>query len=89
LKFGILVATIEKYHPIFLAQNIQNCPFYEGPKFAHFVIIDFTKKLPDSIKLSIFSKIKHILNPYILAHRALMTPTSEVKGQGHVLLVKN
>jgi hypothetical protein len=74
----------------FLAQNNQICPFYEGPKFAHFIKIksDFTKKLPGSIKLGIFSKTKHILNPYILAHRDLMILTSKVKGKYHVFLVK-
>jgi hypothetical protein len=73
----------------FLAQHIQICPFYERQKFAHFIKSDFTKKLPGSIKLCIFSKTKHILNPYILAHRALMTLTSKVKSQGHIFLVKN
>jgi hypothetical protein len=73
----------------FLAKIIQICPFYEGRKFAHFIKRDLTKKLPGSNKLGIFSKTKHILYPYILARGALMTPTSEVKGQGHVFLVKN
>jgi hypothetical protein len=40
----------------FLAKNIQLCPFYEEPKFAHFIKRDFTKKLPGSTKLGIFSK---------------------------------
>jgi hypothetical protein len=44
----------------FLAQNIEICPFYEGSNFAHFIKTDFTKKLPGSIKLEIFSKTKHI-----------------------------
>jgi hypothetical protein len=73
----------------FLAQNIQICPFYEGPKFAHFIKSDITKKLPGSTKLGIFSKTKHILNTYNLAHRALITPSLKVKGQGHIFLVKN
>jgi hypothetical protein len=73
----------------FLAQNIKICPCYEGPKFAHSIKSDFTKMLPVSIKLGIFSKTKHLLNPYDLAHRALMTLTSKVKGQGRVFLVKN
>jgi hypothetical protein len=72
-----------------VAQNIQICPFYEEPKFAHFIKNDFTKMLPGSIKLGIFSKTKHILNPYDLAHRALMTPSLKVKDQGHIFLVKN
>jgi hypothetical protein len=73
----------------FLAQNIQICPFYEGPKFAHVIKSDFTKKkkLPGSVKLNIFSKTKHILNPYNLAHRALMTLTPGLKG--HVFMVEN
>jgi hypothetical protein len=73
------------------AQNTQICPFYEEPKFAHFIKSDFTKKLPGYIKLGIFSKTKHILNPHDLAHRAMMTPTSEIKGQGqgHVFLVQD
>jgi hypothetical protein len=73
----------------FLAKNTQICPFYEGPKFAHFINNDFTKKLPGSVKLGIFSKTKHILNPYDRAHRALMTPSLKVKDQGHIFLVKN
>jgi hypothetical protein len=73
----------------FLAQNIQICPFYEGLKFAHFIKVDFTKKFPGSIKLNIFSKTKNILNPYDLAHRALMTLSLKVKGKGHIFLVKN
>jgi hypothetical protein len=72
-----------------LAQNIQICPLYEGSKFAHLIKSDFTKKLPGSTKLRIFSKPKHILNPDDLAHGALMTPSSKVKGQGHIFLVKN
>jgi hypothetical protein len=72
-----------------LAQNIQICPFSERPKFAHFLKSDCTKKLTGSIKLGVFSKTKHILNPYDLAHRALMTPSLKVKGQGHIFLVKS
>jgi hypothetical protein len=62
----------------FLAQNNQICPFYEGPKFARFIKSVFTKKPPGSIKLGVFSKTKHILNPYDLSLRALMTLSLKV-----------
>jgi hypothetical protein len=69
----------------FLDQNNQICQVSEGSNFAHLIKSHFTKNRPASLNICIFSKTQHILNPFDLAHRALMTLSVKVKVQGRVL----
>jgi hypothetical protein len=46
------------------------------------------KALPVSIHMMIFYKTKLILNPYTLAHAALMTSSVKVEGQGQIFVIE-